>query len=55
MSLQFLRENKYSEEREWVSNPECRQGSYKNFQPFFKDFSRIFQGPPTRNIISQIV
>ena len=33
-------------------------GSYKNLQPFFKDFSRTtldFQGPPTRNIISQIV
>ena len=35
-----------------------RQGSYKKLQPFFKDFSRTtldFQGPPTRNIISQIV
>ena len=21
------------------------QGSYKKFQPFFKDFSRVFQGP----------
>ena len=34
------------------------QGSYKKLQPFFKDFSRTtldFQGPPTRNIISQIV
>ena len=32
--------------------------SYKKLQPFFKDFSRTtldFQGPPTRNIISQIV
>ena len=30
----------------------------KKLQPFFKDFSRTtldFQGPPTRNIISQIV
>ena len=37
---------------------ERRQGSYKKLQPFFKDFSRTpldFQGPPTRNIISQIV
>ena len=34
------------------------QGSYKKLQPFFNDFSRTtldFQGPPTRNIISQIV
>ena len=34
------------------------QGSYKKLQPFFKDFSRTtlsFQGPLTRNIISQIV
>ena len=34
------------------------QGSYKKLQPFFKDFSRTtldFQGPPTRNIILQIV
>ena len=35
-----------------------RQGSYKKLQSFFKDFSRTtldFQGPPARNIISQIV
>ena len=34
------------------------QGSYKKLQPFFKDFSRTtldFPGPPTRNIILQIV
>ena len=34
------------------------QGSYKELQPFFKDFSRTpldFQGPPTTNTISQIV
>ena len=34
------------------------QGSYKQLPPFFKDFSRTtldFQGPPTRNTISQIV
>ena len=34
------------------------QGSYKKLQPFFKHFSRTtlnFQGPPSRNIISQIV
>ena len=34
------------------------QGSYKKLQPFFKDFSRTkldFQGPPARNLISQIV
>ena len=34
------------------------QGSYKKLEPFFKDFLRStldFQGPPTRNIISQIV
>ena len=34
------------------------QGSYKQLQPFFKDFSRTtldFQGPPTRNTISQIL
>ena len=34
------------------------QGSYEKLQPFFKDFSRTtldFQGPPTRNMISQIV
>ena len=33
-------------------------GSYKKMQPLFKDFSRItldFQGPSSRNIISQIV
>ena len=33
-------------------------GFIKELQPFFKDFSRTtldFQGPPTRNIISQIV
>ena len=33
-------------------------GSYKKLQPFFKDFSRTtldFHGPPSRNIISQIV
>ena len=37
---------------------ERRQGSYKKSQPFFQDFSRTkynFQGPPTRNVISQIV
>ena len=35
-----------------------QQGSYKKLQPFFKEFSRTtldFQGPATRNIISQIV
>ena len=35
-----------------------REGSYKKLQSFFKDFSRTtldFQGPPARNIISQIV
>ena len=38
------------------------QGSYKTLKLFFKDFSRAFQrtrfdfqGPPTRNVISQIV
>ena len=34
------------------------QRSYKKLQLFFKDFSRTtldFQGPPTRNTISQIV
>ena len=34
------------------------KGSCKKLKPFFKDFSRTtldFQGPPTRNIISQIV
>ena len=34
------------------------QGSYKNLEPFFKDFLRStldFQGPPTRDTISQIV
>ena len=34
------------------------QGSYNKLQPFFKAFSRTtsdFQGPPTRNTISQIV
>ena len=38
------------------------QGSYKKLKLFFKDFSRAlqrtrfdFQGPPTRNVISQIV
>ena len=34
------------------------QGSYKKLQPLFKDFSRTklnFQGPPTRNVISQMV
>ena len=39
----------------YATDIHARQGSYKKFQPFFKDFSRIFQGPPTRNIISQIV
>ena len=35
-----------------------QRGSYKKLQPFFKEFSRTtldFQGPATRNIISQIV
>ena len=34
------------------------QGSYKKLQPYFKDFSKTtleFQGPPTRNIILQII
>ena len=41
-----------------IHSSSINQGSYKKFQQFFKDFSRItldFQGPPTRNIISQIV
>ena len=35
-----------------------KQSPYKKLQPFFKDFPRTtldFQGPPTKNIISQIV
>ena len=39
-------------------NTERTQGSYKKLQPLFKGFSRTtldFQGPSTRNIISQIV
>ena len=34
------------------------QGSYKKSQPFFQEFSRTklnFQGPPTRDVISQMV
>ena len=30
------------------------QGSYKKLQLFFRYFSRNFQGPPIRNVISQI-
>ena len=42
----------------WIHRRGSTQGSYKNFQPVFKDFSRTtfdFQGPPNRKLISQIV
>ena len=42
----------------WILGLKGSTGFIKKLQPFFKDFSRTtldFQGPPTRDMISQIV
>ena len=44
-NFQFLLWGEYGYFLEWYNDGRSLQGSYKKLQPFFKDFSRTFQGP----------